>query len=273
MALVDFTNPAARAVVRRQAATRCSTMGVDCFKTDFGERIPTDVVWLDGSDPERMHNYYTHLYNRDRLRPAGASGAARARPCCSPGRRRPAAQQFPVHWGGDCESTFESMAETLRGGLSLAPVRLRLLEPRHRRLRGHPGPGVFKRWIAFGLLSSHSRLHGVRLLPGAVGCSTRRPSTCCGSFTRLKMSADAVPGRRRRARRTATGIPMMRADGRWSSRTTRPRPTSTRQYMLGDALLVAPVFSADGRGRATTCPTGTWTHLLTGEHGRRPGAG
>ena len=39
-------------------------MGVDCFKTDFGERIPTDVVWHDGSDPQRMHNYYSLLYNR-----------------------------------------------------------------------------------------------------------------------------------------------------------------------------------------------------------------
>ena len=28
-------------------------------------------------------------------------------------------QRFPVHWGGDCWSTFESMAESLRGGLSL----------------------------------------------------------------------------------------------------------------------------------------------------------
>ena len=28
-------------------------------------------------------------------------------------------QKFPVHWGGDCASTFEAMAESLRGGLSL----------------------------------------------------------------------------------------------------------------------------------------------------------
>ena len=27
-------------------------MGVDCFKTDFGERIPVrDIRWFDGSDP------------------------------------------------------------------------------------------------------------------------------------------------------------------------------------------------------------------------------
>src|SRR5699024_11447409 len=38
--------------------------GVDCLKSDFGERIPTDVVWHDGSDPVRMHNYYAHLYNK-----------------------------------------------------------------------------------------------------------------------------------------------------------------------------------------------------------------
>ena len=49
-----------------------------------------------------------------------ASTAARARPSCSRGRPPPASQQFPVHWGGDCSSTFESMAESLRGGLSLA---------------------------------------------------------------------------------------------------------------------------------------------------------
>src|SRR5687768_1621377 len=62
MALVDFTNPAARAWFQGKLRALLD-MGVDCFKTDFGERIPTDVVWHDGSDPERMHNYYTHLYN------------------------------------------------------------------------------------------------------------------------------------------------------------------------------------------------------------------
>lgn len=39
-------------------------MGVDCFKTDFGERIPVDVKYYDGSDPVSMHNYYTYLYNK-----------------------------------------------------------------------------------------------------------------------------------------------------------------------------------------------------------------
>src|SRR4030042_3568944 len=94
-------------------------MGVDCFKTDFGEVIPTEVVFHDGSDPQKMHNYYTHLYNKtvfNLLEEYFGPGQAVvfARSATTGGR------QFPVHWGGDSTATFESMAESLRGGLSLA---------------------------------------------------------------------------------------------------------------------------------------------------------
>src|SRR5665647_685216 len=64
MGLVDFTNPAAREWYAGKVTTLLRN-GVHCVKTDFGERIPTeDVVWHDGSDPQRMHNYYSYLYNR-----------------------------------------------------------------------------------------------------------------------------------------------------------------------------------------------------------------
>lgn len=63
MGIVDFTNPDARRWFQSKPR-RLLEMGVDCFKTDFGERIPTDVVYHDGSDPVRMHNFYSYLYNR-----------------------------------------------------------------------------------------------------------------------------------------------------------------------------------------------------------------
>ena len=90
-------------------------------------------------------------------------------------------QQFPVHWGGDCESTFESMAESLRGGLSLALSGFGFWSHDIGGFEGHPDPAVFKRWIAFGLLSSHSRLHGSDSRTGCRGCSTRSRSRCCAS--------------------------------------------------------------------------------------------
>lgn len=107
LAVVDFTNPEAREWYAAKLEALLD-MGVDCFKTDFGERIPTDVVYHDGSDPERAHNYYTYLYNQtvfDLLRKKrGESDAVVfARSATTGGQR------FPVHWGGDAESTFEAM--------------------------------------------------------------------------------------------------------------------------------------------------------------------
>lgn len=89
MALVDFTSPAARDWYAGKLRLLLD-QGVDCFKTDFGERVPVDVAWHDGSDPERMHNYYTQLYNEtvfDLLREVRGEG----RPWSSPARRPPGA--------------------------------------------------------------------------------------------------------------------------------------------------------------------------------------
>ena len=63
MGLVDFTNPDACSWYQSKLKALLD-VGVDCFKTDFGERVPTNVKWFDGSDPEKMHNYYTYLYNQ-----------------------------------------------------------------------------------------------------------------------------------------------------------------------------------------------------------------
>ena len=134
-------------------------MGVDCFKTDFGERIPTDVVYFDGSDPYKMHNYYTQMYNKvvfDTIKEIKGENEAVvfARSATAGG------QQFPVHWGGDCESDYESMAESLRGGLSLCMSGFGFWSHDIGGFESTSTADVYKRWVAFGLLSSHSRLHG-----------------------------------------------------------------------------------------------------------------
>lgn len=158
LAVVDFTNPAACAWYAEKLRALLH-MGVDCFKTDFGERIPTDVVYHDGSDPMRMHNYYSYLFNQtvfDLLLEERGEGEAVvfARSATTGG------QQFPVHWGGDSDSTFPSMAESLRGGLSLGISGFGFWSHDIGGFEGMPNVELYKRWIAFGLLSSHSRLHG-----------------------------------------------------------------------------------------------------------------
>jgi alpha-D-xyloside xylohydrolase len=257
-AVVDFTNPGARVWFQSKLRPLLD-MGVDCFKTDFGERIPTDVVYFDGSDPEQMHNMYTRLYNQtvwDLLSdhsPADAVVFARSATVGS--------QSMPVHWGGDNTSSFESMAESLRGGLSLGLCGFGFWSHDIGGFEGDPDPAVFKRWVPFGLLSSHSRLHGnesVRV-PWAFDDEavdiTRR-------FTKLK--ASLMPYLYGAAREAVTGgVPMMRA--MWLEfPDDRTCLHLDQQYMFGPSLLVAPVFSAAGDVEFYL-PAGHWTSLLTGE--------
>ncbi len=259
MALVDFTNPAAVDWYAGELRALLG-QGVDCFKTDFGERIPTEgVVWFDGSEPDRMHNYYTYLYNRtvfDVLRQERGEGEAVlfARSATVGG------QQFPVHWGGDNDSSLASMAETLRGGLSLGLSGFGYWSHDIGGFEGTPDPLVFKRWLAFGLLSSHSRLHG--------SSSVRVPWAfddeavdIARRFTRLKHSLMPYLGRAAEEAHT-DGVPMLR-HMLLEFGDDRSALTAETQYMLGDSLLVAPVFSPDGVAEVYV-PEGTWTSLLDG---------
>ncbi|MFE9452687.1 alpha-xylosidase [Streptomyces sp. NPDC006739] len=258
MALVDFTSEAARDWYAAKLEALLA-QGVDCFKTDFGERVPLDVEWADSSDPERMHNYYTYLYNRtvfEVLRRHRGEGEAVvfARSATA------GSQRFPVHWGGDCEATYESMAESLRGGLSLGLSGFGYWSHDIGGFEGTPTPALFKRWLAFGLLSSHSRLHG--------SSSYRVPwlfddesVDVLRRFTRLKLSL--MPYLYEAARTAHTeGVPVMRA-------MVLEFPDDPgcahleRQYMLGPDLLVAPVFDDEGEV-SYYVPEGTWTHHLDG---------
>ncbi|CAN7660741.1 alpha-xylosidase [Paenibacillus sp. LjRoot153] len=259
MGIVDFTNPAAcewyAAKLRKLV-----DMGVDSFKTDFGERIPTDVVYYDGSDPFKMHNYYTQLYNKvvfDVLEEKLGKGEAAlfARSATAGG------QQFPVHWGGDCTATYESMAESLRGGLSLGLSGFGFWSHDIGGFESTSSADLYKRWAAFGLLSSHSRLHGSR--------SYRVPwmyddeaVDVLRFFTKLKsrlmpyIFQTAVDA-------SKLGLPLMRA----MVLEFGSDPTCDnldRQYMIGESLLVAPIFDESGIV-SYYLPAETWTHFLTGE--------
>ena len=260
MAIVDFTNPAAYKWFQ-DLLEKLMDMGVDCFKTDFGERIPTEnVVYFDGSDPKKMHNYYTYLYNKcvyellERKRGKGEA-VLFARSATVGG------QKFPVHWGGDCWSDYESMEESLRGGLSLCMSGFGYWAHDIGGFESTSTADVYKRWVAFGLLSSHSRLHGshsyrVPWLYDEEAVDVVR------FFTRLK--ATIMPYLYKTAiQANQTGVPTMRA---MVLEYTEDKTCHflDKQYMLGDSLLVAPIFN-DQSIAEYYLPKGTWTNFFTGE--------
>ena len=259
MGIIDFTNPAAWKWYQDKLRGLLSD-GVDCIKTDFGERIPVkDIMYFDGSDPMRMHNYYTYLYNKcvfEVLEEEKGKGNAIlfARSATA------GCQQFPCHWGGDNSATYVSMAETLRAGLSLSASGFGFWSHDISGFESTAPAHVYKRWCQFGLLSSQSRLHG--------SSSFRVPwlfdeeaVDVLRKFVRLKCTL--MPYIYQKAVEAhAKGTPLMRP--MFMEFPGDPAcETLDRQYMLGESLLVAPVFREDGRV-TYYLPKGKWTHLLDG---------
>lgn len=263
MAIVDFTNPDACKWFADGIRKLC-TEGVDAIKTDFGERIPTDVVYFDGSDPAAMHNYYTYLYNKVVFEALeGCKGKDNAvlfaRSATAGG------QKFPVHWGGDCAAEYSAMAETLRGGLSLCASGFGFFSHDIGGFEQTASADVYKRWVAFGLMSTHSRLHGstsYRVPWAYEPDDPQNPENACAVlrfFTNLK--GKLMPYLWAQANQThQTGIPMMRA--MVIDYADDPAClTLDRQYMLGDSLLCAPVFDESGIAEFYL-PAGEWFDLL-----------
>ncbi|OJJ54824.1 hypothetical protein ASPSYDRAFT_185802 [Aspergillus sydowii CBS 593.65] len=262
MGFIDFTNPEACGWYQDKLQALLD-MGVDSFKTDFGERIPTgDVVYHDGSSPEKMHNYYSFLYNKITFevleRNFGAHKAALFARSATAG-----CQRFPVHWGGDPYSTFEAMAETLRGGMSLALSGFGYWAHDIGGFEGKPDPALFKRWIAFGLFSSHSRLHGSGSfrVPWLIDESGEADKVL-KYFVHAKHSL--MPYLYSSAIEThKTGVPMLRA--LFMEYPNDPMAWyQDMQYFLGDSLLVAPVFNAEGDIQYYL-PKGDWYGILDGK--------
>lgn len=259
MALVDFTNPDAAKWYTNKLRLILKN-GVDCFKTDFGERIPTEVVYFDGSNPHAMHNYYTYLYNKavfNLLKEVkGEQEAVVFARSATVG-----SQQFPAHWGGDCFANYLSMAETIRGGLSFSMSGFSFWSHDISGFESTATPDLYKRWTAFGLLSTHSRLHG----SGSYRVPWLFDEEACdvvAHFTRLKcrlmpyLYSKAIEAHEE-------GTPVMRP--MVFEFTNDPGcDYLDKQYMLGEAIMVAPILNDKG-----SCdyylPNGTWTNLLTRE--------
>lgn len=256
--IIDFTNPNAVNWYRYKLS-KLLDMGVDCFKTDFGERIPTkDASFYDGSDPERAHNYYAYLYNKivfDLLKEKkGEHEAVLFARVASVG-----SQKFPVHWGGDNLSQYSSMADSLRGGLSFLLSGFSFWSHDIGGFEENATADLYKRWTQFGLLSSHSRYHG-NIQYRVPWNFDEEAVNVTRKFVKLKLSLMPYIYKES-VEATEKGIPLMRPvflEYGYDINTYY----LDKEYMLGSRLLVSPIFRETGYVKYYL-PQGNWTNLLT----------
>lgn len=255
--IVDFTNPDARQWWKDKHRPLVE-MGVDVFKTDFGEYLPEDAIMADGRSGKAVRNEHTNLYTRtvhEAMAEAGSEPLLWARPGWAGG------QQYPVHWGGDPNSTFGSMASSLRGGLSLACSGYAFWSCDIGGFHGEPSPELYVRWAQFGLLGmSHARFHG----------TTPREPWEYGEEAAEIVQRYALERYRLlpylhslSVEATESGLPVMRPLVLEFQDDMAVYDNQT-QLMLGDALLVAPVLSSTN-SLTLYLPEGQWVDYWTDE--------
>ena len=257
-ALVDFTDPAA-VEWWKDKHRRLLEQGVSVFKTDYGEYVPEDAVFANGKSGRAMHNLYPYLYNEAVYDVVGeVNGEDEALVW---GRSAwTGSQAFPMHWGGDPQTSWNGMSAALRGGLSASLSGIAFWSHDIGGFRGTPSDAVYTRWAQFGLLSSNARCHGT---------TPREP---------WEFGEDALDVFREYARLRYRLLPYLYTYAEVAARTGLPvvrplvleyqdDPTVHRmdtQYLLGEDLLVAPVFTDSGV-RSVYLPDGEWRDRRSGE--------
>lgn len=256
-AVLDFSNPEAVAWYQEKLAALLR-MGVGAIKVDFGEDAPVNGIYASGRTGWYEHNLYPLRYNQ-----AAAEITTRITGAHLIWARSAWAgsQRYPLHWGGDAENTNSAMAATLRGGLSLGLSGFTYWSHDVGGFVAQPSVDLYRRWLAFGVLSSHVRCHGAPPRePWAYG------DAFMDDFRRtVELRYRLMPYLYAQAvRSSAEGHPMLR-----TLFFEFPNdPTSwliEDQYMLGEALLVAPLFADNARARQVYLPPGTWIDYQSGQ--------
>jgi alpha-D-xyloside xylohydrolase len=155
-AVIDLSNPEAVSWYQEKLA-RLLRMGVAVYTADFGEAAPLTGIYHEKTSNFLEHNLYPLRYNKaiaDITKEITGNGAIYARSAWA------GSQRYPIHWGGDAEITNGAMASTLRGGLSLGLCGFSFWSHFIGGFSQKSPESLYLRWLAFGVLSSHSRCHG-----------------------------------------------------------------------------------------------------------------
>lgn len=232
-------------------------MGVGAIKVDFGEAAPMDGFYASGRGGWYEHNLYPLRYNKavaDITKEVNNENIIWARSAWA------GSQRYPLHWGGDAANTDIGMDATLRGGLSFGLSGFSFWSHDIGGFVVAAPENLYRRWLPFGFLTSHSRAHGA---------PPKEPWLYNDNFVKAfresaEMKYKLMPYIYAQAKLcTEKGLPMVRAlfveypddAGAW---------LVEDEYLFGADILVAPMMEA-GTERNVYLPKGNWIDYQSGK--------
>jgi alpha-D-xyloside xylohydrolase len=253
-AVLDFSNPEAVKWYQEKIGGLLK-QGVGAIKVDFGEAAPLNGIYHNGRSGFYEHNLYPLRYNKavaDITREINGENIIWARSAWA------GSQRYPIHWGGDAAATDIGMAGELRGGLSFGISGFAFWSHDFGGFTQSTPENLYRRWTAFGVLSSHSRAHGTPPKE-----AWEYGEDFLNYFrSAVEMKYKLMPYIYAQAKEcTEKGLPMVRAlfieypddPGAW---------LIEDEYMFGADMLVAPLLKS-GNGRNVYLPAGSWIDYQT----------
>ncbi len=255
-AILDFSNPNTVDWYQNKLKGLLE-MGVGAIKVDFGEAAPANGIYASGKTGFYEHNLYPLRYNKavaDITKKVTGETIIWARSTWA------GSQRYPVHWGGDAANTDNAMLSTLHAGLSIGLSGFTFWSHDIGGFVNRTPEDLYRRWLPFGMLTSHSRTHGA---------PPKEPWEYNESFNDAFRLADEMkyklmPYVYAQAKYSSEhGLPMVRAlfvefphdAGSW---------LVDDEYLFGADMLVAPMFE-DGTSRDVYLPEGKWIDYQTGK--------
>jgi alpha-D-xyloside xylohydrolase len=256
-AVLDFSNPATVEWYQAKLA-HLLKMGVGAIKVDFGEAAPNNGLFASGRTGFYEHNLYPLRYNKavaDITLKVTGEHIIWARSAWA------GSQRYPIHWGGDAENTDDGMAAELRGGLSFGLSGFSFWSHDVGGFVAKAPEDLYRRWLAFGVLTSHTRCHGT---------APKEPwnysAAFMDDFRRIdELKYELMPYVYAQAKDCSErGLPMLRAlfveypedPGSW---------LIDDEYLFGSSILAAPLLHENATGREVYLPPGNWIDYQTGE--------
>lgn len=256
--VLDFTNPETVKWYQEKLGNLIE-MGVGAIKVDFGEGAPLDAVYANGRSGLYEHNLYPLRYNKavaDITRQLHNENIIWARSAWA------GSQRYPLHWGGDAATTNTGFQGTVRAGLSIGLSGFSFWSNDIGGFVTSTPQNLYRRWLPYGFLTSHSRLHGApptepwlyndkNFLNYFRKCAELKYKLMPYVYAQAKESSE-------------NGWPMMRAllfeypddPGAWMVED---------EYLFGNNLLVAPMLE-DGTSRDVYLPgKDKWIDYQTGK--------